>query len=68
MGWRSKLEGGPPEHDPTPLYVASAALLLSIISYAIPNESVSGTLFGTGLISAGFCIVYWLANPARGDD
>ncbi|WP_442755227.1 hypothetical protein ACNHKD_00750 [Methylocystis sp. JAN1] len=68
MGWRSKLESGSPQRDPTPLYVATAGLLLSIGSYAISNEGVSGTLFGSGLITAGFCIVYWFANPGQGDD
>ncbi len=68
MGWRSKLQSKPPERDPTPLYVAATGMLMSIASYAIPGEGVSGTLFGSGLITAGFCIVYWLANPSHGAD
>lgn len=68
MEWRMKLEGRPPERNPTPLYVAAVGLLLAIASFAIAGEGVSGTLFGSGLITAGFCIVYWLANPGQGRD
>ncbi len=63
MGWRSKLQGGQPEREPAPLYVAAAGLLMSIASYALPDGWASGTLFGSGLITAGFCVVYWFANP-----
>ncbi len=63
MGWRRKLQRKPSERNPIPLYVATVGLLISVTSYAIPDEQVSGTLFGSGLLTAGFCIVYWLANP-----
>jgi hypothetical protein len=68
MGWRKRLQSEPPERDTTPLYVATAGLLISIASYAVPNEVLAVTFFGSGLISAGFCIVYWLANPTQGND
>ncbi|MGJ0394016.1 MAG: hypothetical protein ACR650_14940 [Methylocystis sp.] len=63
MGWRSKLQRGQPERNPAPLYAAAVGLLASIVSYTIPDEWASGTLFGAGLITAGFCIVYWFINP-----
>jgi hypothetical protein len=63
MGWQRKLQREPPERDPTPIYVATVGLLISIASHAIPDERASGTLFGSGLLTAGFCILYWLANP-----
>jgi|UPI0001F873EB hypothetical protein len=60
MGWRRKLQREPPERDLIliPIYVATVGLLISIASYTIPDERVSGTLFGSGLLTAGFCIVY----------
>lgn len=65
MGWRKRLQREPPERDPRPIYVASVGLLISVASYAIPDERLAGTLFGSGLITAGFCVVYWLANPTK---
>ncbi len=44
-------------------FMSRRCLLSSVTSYAIPEEQVSGTLFGSGLLTAGFCMVYWLANP-----
>ncbi|CAJ0882415.1 hypothetical protein AMST5_03335 [freshwater sediment metagenome] len=63
MGWRRKLQRESPERDPTPICVATVGLLISLASFVIPDERVSGTLFGSGLITAGICIVYRLANP-----
>jgi hypothetical protein len=63
MGRRHNLKRESPDHDPTPIYVAAVGLLISTASYAFPDERVSGTLFGSGLLTAAFCIVYWLANP-----
>jgi len=68
MGWRSKLQNEPPGRDPRPIYVATVGLLISVASYVIPDEGIAGTLFGSGLITAGFCLVYWLANRTDGAD
>jgi len=68
MSWRKRLEGRPPERDPRPIYIAAAGLLLSVASYAIPDEGIAGTFFGSGLITAMFCVLYWLANPTQGAD
>ncbi|MGD9544467.1 MAG: hypothetical protein AB7F41_00685 [Methylocystis sp.] len=66
MSWRRKLAGKPPERDPRPIYVAAFGLLMAAASYAIPDEGAAGALFGSGLITAAFCLVYWLANPTGG--
>jgi hypothetical protein len=63
VGGRRKLQRESPERDPTPIYMAIVGLLISIASYAVPDELVSGTLFGSGLLTASFCILYWVANP-----
>ena len=68
MSWRKRLQDKPPERDPTPIYVATFGLLMSVASYVIPDEGVAGTLFGSGLITAAFCVLYWLANPTQGAD
>jgi hypothetical protein len=68
MSWRKKLLDKPPERDPRPIYVAAFGLLMSVVSYAIPDERLAGAFFGSGLITAAFCVVYWLANPTGGLD
>ncbi|MGD9540504.1 hypothetical protein [Methylocystis sp.] len=68
MSWRKKLLEKLPERDPRPIYVAAFGLLMSVVSYAIPDERLAGAFFGSGLITAAFCVVYWLANPTGGLD
>jgi hypothetical protein len=53
MSWRKRLQDKPPERDPTPIYVATFGLLMSVASYAIPDEGVAGT-------------VDWQFNPGLG--
>jgi hypothetical protein len=68
MSWRGRLQGKPPERDPRPIYVATFGLLMSAASYAIPDENMAEAFFGSGLITAAFCVIYWLANPTGGLD
>ena len=68
MGWRKRLQAKPPEREPALIYVATVGLLMAVASYAIPNERLAEMLFSSGLITAGFCVVYWLANPTYSDD
>ncbi|WP_363350913.1 hypothetical protein [Methylocystis echinoides] len=65
MGWRKRLEKEPHERDPRPIYVAAAGLTLSVASYWIPSEDLAGTLYGSGLITAAFCLLYWIARPPQ---
>ena len=50
-----------PERSPVPLVVAIGGLLAAIASFYIRNESVSATLLGIGLITAAWCMIYWVA-------
>jgi len=68
LSWRRRLLDRPPERDLRPIYVAAFGLLMSIVSYAIPDERMAGAFFGSGLITAAFCVIYWLANPTGGLD
>ncbi|KAF2989196.1 SoxR reducing system RseC family protein [Methylocystis sp. MJC1] len=51
------------ERSPKPLIVAIAGLLSAIMSFFTPHEGLSASLFGVGLITAGFSAIYWLADP-----
>jgi len=50
-----------PERSPVPLVVAIAGLLAAIASFYVKSEGVSATLLGSGLITAGWCMIYWVA-------
>jgi hypothetical protein len=52
------------ERNPKPLIVVIAGLLSAIMSFFTPDEGLSASLFGVGVIMAGFCALYWLATPA----
>lgn len=55
----------PTERSPIPLIVAIIGLGASDASFAIHDENLSATLFGSGLITASWYILYWFANPTR---
>jgi len=57
-----------PERSPVPLVVAILGLLGAIASFYVRNEGVSATLLGSGLITAGWCLVYWVAYTPSGDE
>ncbi|MCQ4191134.1 hypothetical protein [Methylocystis suflitae] len=42
--------------------------LISVANYALPDKGAAGAVFGSGLITVAFCMVYWLANPTGGLD
>lgn len=52
--------------DPTPIVVAIGFLLMSVLSFWIPDQTLGETARISGIISAIFCVIYWLANPHRG--
>ncbi len=56
------------ERSPKPLIVAIAGLISAIMSFYTPHEGLSVSLLGVGLITAGFCALYWLADPDRNLD
>jgi hypothetical protein len=53
------------ERSPKPLIVVIAGLISAILSFFTPHEGLSASLFGVGLITAGFCMIYWLADPGQ---
>ena len=57
-----------PDRSPVPLVVAILGLLSAIASFYVRNEGVSATLLGSGLITAGWCMIYWAAYTPSGDE
>ncbi len=57
---RSRIPHRDPERSPIPLVVAIGGLLAAIASFYVRNEGVSATLLGLGLITAGWCLIYWV--------
>jgi hypothetical protein len=53
------------ERNPTPLAVAIMGLLLAILSYAIKDERLGVVVYGSGLLSAGFALLHWFAQPIQ---
>lgn len=53
------------ERSSVPLVVAIVGLIAAAGSFAIRDEKLGATLLGSGLITAGWRIVYWLASPGR---
>jgi len=68
MNKRRPPQDGPTERSPVPLVVAIIGLIAAVLSFTIRDENISGSIFGSGLITAGWCIVFWFANPTREDD
>ena len=68
MGKRSRLYDVPVERSAVPLIVAICGLVAAVSSFWIDNEFLSGNVSGCGLISAGWCIFYWIINPKEGMD
>ncbi len=56
------------ERSSVPLVVAILGLLAAIASFYVRNEGVSATLLGSGLITAGWCMIYWVAYTPSGDE
>jgi len=56
------------ERSPVPLIIAIIGLLAAVVSFAIPDENLSASVFGSGLITTSWCIIYWFANPTREHD
>ena len=46
-----------------PLVVAIIGLLATVASFGINDENVGATIFGSGLITAIFCVFYWIISP-----
>ena len=65
---RRSPRNGPAARSPVPLVVAIIGLLAAILSFAIHDENISASIFGSGLITAGWCILFWFANPTREED
>jgi hypothetical protein len=57
-----------PDRSPVPLVVAILGLLSAIASFYVRNEGVSATLLGSGLVTAGWCVLYWAAYRPSGDE
>jgi lipopolysaccharide export LptBFGC system permease protein LptF len=53
------------ERNATPLAVAIMGLLLAILSYAIKDERLGLVVYGSGLLSAGFALLHWFAQPMQ---
>ncbi len=66
MNWKSKLRKEPDERDPAPVVAATAFLLMAVASFWVPNDGIAQTLRDSGIISAIFCVVYWLAAGRKG--
>jgi hypothetical protein len=49
--------------SPVPLAVAIMALILAIVSYGIKDDALGRVAYGSGLISAAFALLHWLAIP-----
>jgi len=58
---RDRIRQQSPERSPIPLVVAIGGLLAAIASFYVKHEGVSATLLGCGLVTAGWCIIYWVA-------
>jgi len=56
-----------PERSPVPLVVAILGLVAAVASFYVRNEGVSATLLGSGLITAGWCVIYWVAYTPSQD-
>jgi hypothetical protein len=52
---------GTPDRSPVPLVVAIVGLLAAVGSFYVKNEGLSGTLLGSGLITAAWSVLYWAA-------
>jgi hypothetical protein len=68
MHRRSAFQNKPSPRSATPLVVAIVGLVAAIASFAVSDENLSATLFGSGLITAAFCLFYWVVNPKEGAD
>lgn len=55
------------ERSPVPLVVAIVGLLAAVASFYVRNEGVSATLLGSGLFTAGWCVIYWAAYRPSDD-
>ncbi len=64
---RDRLRREKPERSPVPLLVAIVGLLAAVASFYVRDESVSATLLGSGLITAGWCVLYWAAYTPSGE-
>jgi hypothetical protein len=62
---RGRIPKQAPERSPVPLVLAIGGLLAAIASFYVRNESVSATLLGSGLITAAWCMIYWVAYTPR---
>ena len=65
---RGRVHHPRPQRNPVPLIVAIFGLLAAIASFYVKSESVSATLLGSGLITAGWCMIYWAAYTPSGDE
>jgi hypothetical protein len=65
---RGRIREESPERSPVPLVVAIGGLLAAVASFYVRNEGVSATLLGSGLITAGWCMIYWVAYTPSGDE
>ena len=65
---RSRIRKESPQRSPVPLVVAILGLLAAIASFYVRNEGASATLLGSGLITAGWCVIYWAAYTPSGDE
>ena len=68
MGKWSPFRNEPAERSAIPLVVAICGLVAAVSSFWLNNEDLSTNVFGCGLISAGWCIFYWIVNPKEGMD
>ncbi len=68
MRRRSTVPNKPSERGAIPLLTAILGLFAAVASFAVADENLAATLCGSGLITAGFCLFYWIVNPANGID
>lgn len=54
------------ERSAIPLAIAIMGMILSVLSYAVPDENFGRVAYGSGLLSAVLSLVHWFITPTPG--